>query len=352
MMCRTPRPQPPSANRAALRPAANRAALGRAGWTVALAAVLAVAGCAGRVTGPTAGRTGAETTATPSVPAPTTAPAPPVVPLAGRAPAQAYPVGVRTLAVANGPGRPLPTTLYYPAAGRAGATPRPGAAPAAGHFPVVVFSHGLTASPVTYQALLARWAAAGFVVAAPAYPHTSTGVAKFDVLDVVNQPADASHVLTAVLALDAAPTDPLHGRLDTAHVAAAGHSAGGITTVGLFTARRDARLLAGIVLAGSALGFGTVYSGPPASMLFVHGGRDDVVSYSDGKATYDQVPWAKALFTLPQDGHGTAYLRGETFTAVAAVTTDFLRLALYGDQAARQRLAREAGRVGTLDDRL
>jgi len=305
----------------------------------ALVAVLVAAGCSTVEQPPATDRAGLGTAAPPAAAASQAAPGPgaaaPVKP-AGRAPTRTFSVATRALGLSNGPDRPLPTTVYHPAAAGAGA-----------RFPVVLFSHGLTGQPANYQTLLKRWAAAGFVVVAPAYPHTSAGVPEFDILDVVNQPADASYALTKVLGTSGIPADP-------ARIAAAGHSAGGITTVGLFTLDRDARLRAGIVLAGNALGVGDVYSGPPASMLFVHGGKDEIVSYASGRAAYDAVPWGKALFTLPDQGHGGPYLQPghPVFTAVAAVTTDFLRWTLYGDPAARARLARDAARVGTLDDRL
>ncbi|HEX6500868.1 MAG TPA: chlorophyllase [Micromonosporaceae bacterium] len=252
-------------------------------------------------------------------------------PRAGAAPTRPLPVAVRTLTVTNGPDRVLPTTVWYPTA--------------TGRFPVVVFSHGLTGLPTDYAALLARWATAGFVVAAPAYPHTSRGVARFDITDVLNQPADASAVLTAVLD-DAA----LRDRVDPAHVAAAGHSAGAITTVGLFTGARDPRLSAGVVLAGNALGFGTRYTGPPAALLFVHGDRDGVVSYASGKAAFAAAPWPKAFLSVPGGGHTDPYIRPGTtgYATVAATTTDFLRWALYGDRAAYRRLAA----TGSIDDEL
>ncbi|MEE3918458.1 hypothetical protein V2I01_07320 [Micromonospora sp. BRA006-A] len=79
--------------------------------------------------------------------------------------------------------------------------------------PVVLFSHGLSARPEDCQALLTRWAAAGFVVAAPRFPHTSQGT-DGNPLDVLSQPADVSYVLTRVLALGEKAGDPLRGRLD------------------------------------------------------------------------------------------------------------------------------------------
>ncbi|MEV1285656.1 chlorophyllase [Micromonospora sp. NPDC049679] len=292
------------------------------------------------VTSPVAGADRATPTQPPARPAPTVRSA----------------VGTRQLALHRGEDRPLPVTVWYPARGTAGGAPRPDAGVAAGRFPVVLFSHGLSGRPQDYAPLLATWAAAGFVVAAPAYPHTSRDVPRFDVFDVINQPADASQVLTALLALDGRAGDPLRGHLDVGRVAAAGHSAGGITTVGLFTAGRDPRLVAGIVLAGSALGVGTAFSGTSAPQLFVHGRLDDIVSYAAGKAAYDKVPWPKAMLSLPEGDHGGSLLRSgdRAFTVVADTTVEFLRWTLYGDPAAKRRLPGEATRDGlaVLDNRL
>jgi fermentation-respiration switch protein FrsA (DUF1100 family) len=210
--------------------------------------------------------------------------------------------------------------------------------------PAVIFSHGLNGAPESFTPLLTAWAAAGFAVIAPAYPNTTRNAPRLDVYDVLNQPADASFVLSQVLA------GPLGRRIDGNRLAAAGHSAGAITTVGLFTAGRDARLHAGIVLAGSGLGVGTVFTGTPASLLFVHGDADPLVSYASGKATYDVVPWSKAMLTVPGGNHNDPYLRPgvPSFTEVRALTLAFLRLELYGDASARQQLPRGP----SFDDRL
>jgi fermentation-respiration switch protein FrsA (DUF1100 family) len=307
----------------------------RRAWWVAVALAAALAACSHRPAG----------TATPAsaTPAPTAPSAPPVSPSAaapaatGAAPTRTFPFAVRRLALSRGADRPLRTTIWYPAGG-------------AGPFPLILFSHGLTAEPADYAGLLSRWAGAGFVVAGPAYPHTSSGVSDYNPLDVANQPADASYVITKVLALNARPGDPLRGRIDIRAVAAAGHSAGGITTVALFSGSRDPRLVAGVVVAGRQL-FAAPFTGPPAPLLFVHGRLDRTVPYADALATFEAVPWPKAMLTVTAGGHVTT--RAD-FAATAATTTDFWRWALYGDRAARQRLRADATRSGvaTLTDHL
>jgi dienelactone hydrolase len=259
--------------------------------------------------------------ATPSAAAPRPGP---------QAPTRAFAVKTRKLQLSRGADRPLPTTVWYPATG-------------AGPFPVIVFSHGLTARPADYADFLRRWARAGFVVAAPAYPHTSAGVADFNVIDVLNQPADASYVLTQVLALDGKAGDPLRGRLDRTHVAAAGHSGGGITTLGMLSGTRDDRLTAAVVLAGRQVLPGT-FTGPEIPVLFVHGKLDRTVRYAEGLAAFRAVPWPKGLLTLPSAGH--VVTSGQEFDLVAEATTDFWRWRLYGDAAAGRRLER----TGNLDD--
>ncbi|MGC4894192.1 alpha/beta hydrolase family protein [Micromonospora sp. DT31] len=288
----------------------------------------------------------------PATAAPSAAPTPEVP--AGAAPAERFAVGVRQVKLNRGGDRALPVTLWYPAGGAAGGAVKRSVPAADGRFPVVLFSHGLGARPEDYQVLLTRWVAAGFVVAAPRFPHTSTG-GDGSVLDVLNQPADVSYVLTQVLALGEKAGDPLRGRLDPEQVAATGHSAGGVTTIGLFTTGRDARLDAGIVLAGTGLGVGTAFAGTVAPQLFVHGQADEVVEYAAGKAVFDAVPWPKAMLSLPKGDHGRGLLSdARSLSVVADTTTEFLRWTLYGDAAAKERLPSRAtrGDVAAFDDRL
>jgi dienelactone hydrolase len=311
--------------------------------TAALAGALTACSSSAPAAGPPAPPPPAAPSAPPSFGP--TAPVPIVAPV-GQAPAKTFAVGIRRYRFVR-EDRPLPVVVWYPAQGNPGNAPADRAAPAPGPFPLVLFSHGLTGLPTDYNLLLTVWAQAGFIVAAPQYPFTSHDAKPFKVVDIVNQPADASHVITSLLELSG---DVLTGRIDQGRIGAAGHSAGGITTVGLFTGRRDNRLRAGIVLAGKDFGR-TPFTGPPAAMLFVHGRRDDVVSYSSGKTTYDAVPWSRALLSVTKGKHLTT---AADYEAVIGTTTEFLRWSLYGDPAAKSRIAQQAKRGGlaTFDDRL
>ena len=251
-----------------------------------------------------------------------------------------YTVGVRHVGWRRGADRPLPTTIWYPEG--------------SGRFPIVLFSHGLHGMPSYYEGILTRWAAAGFVVVAPAYPYTSDKATRFDRSDVRNQPADATYVIAQVVALDARTGDGLSGHLEVSRVAAAGHSAGGYTTLGLFTGRRDARIGAGIVIAGGRIG-DAGFVGPAAPILFVHGDADPTVSYATGRAAYDRVPWPKAFLTLIRQGHGAYLGPGMAgFDQTVRTTVDFLRWTLKGDAEARGRIRQDGTKLGvsTLSDRL
>ncbi len=320
--------------------------MGRRRWLVVLAAA-GTAGLSGCVPGSglppleasasPAGAVAAASatgTAEPSD-APQPSPAPTFVP--GAAPSDTYAVGVRQLDLRRD-NRPLRTLVWYPRTNVVGGAEQ---SLAAGVFPLVLFSHGLTSNPEAYQGIATRFAAAGFVVAAPAYPYTNSAADPYNPADLINQPADASAVITAVLSLAATPGDPLAGHVDASRVGAAGHSAGAYTTVGLLSGARDNRVRAAIVVAGGSLGGS--FTGPAASVLFVHGDKDPVVSYPIGQAIYQAVPWPKAFLTVV-DGDHSSYLYAPTSAAGAVWSTmlDFLRWTLYGDETAKARIPAEA----------
>ena len=134
--------------------------------------------------------------------------------------------------------RMLPTTIFYPATGATGGRPRSGARPDTGFgpYPLIVFAPGFGTAPdlAPYPALLGRWAAAGYVVAAVSFPFTSANSPGGpDLSDFANQPADLSAVIDGVLADSRHSGTTLSGLVDRHHIGAAGHSLGGVTVLGL-----------------------------------------------------------------------------------------------------------------------
>ncbi|MGC5384249.1 alpha/beta hydrolase family protein [Micromonospora chalcea] len=274
------------------------------------------------------------TSAGPAAPAHTTA-------LPGSAPA-------RDAALSPGPA----ATSTGPAAGPSGTGTldgprvRPGAPFAAGRFPVVLYSHGLRSLPALHAALTSRWAAAGFVVVAPTYPRTSLRARSYTRDDVRNQPADAWRLVRHLVRLGTRPGDPLGAHLAVDRFAAAGHSAGGHTSLGMFASGQPTPLRAGIVIAGGRMVAG--FSRPLAPMLFVHGSADRIVPESIGRAAYARCLGPAAFLSLRGQGHGEYLTPGRAgFPQVLATTTDFLRWTLYADRAALRRLPADATAPGT-----
>jgi dienelactone hydrolase len=212
------------------------------------------------------------TTAAPTSTAPTSAP---VGEPSTRAPATAsqsaldtsrrYAVGTTTRTFvdssrttsANGsfvgaPTRTLPTEFWYPAQGTAGGDGAADATPDKDHgpYPLVLFAHGYAVTPDFYAPLLARWAAAGYVVAAPVFPILSGSDGGASHVDYEKTFADASFVITQVLHLPNG--DLLGGLVDPARIAAAGHSDGEVVSfgVGFLDCCRDARVRSVVAMAG------------------------------------------------------------------------------------------------------
>ncbi|WP_239141220.1 alpha/beta hydrolase family protein [Actinoplanes campanulatus] len=232
------------------------------------------------------------------------------------------PAGTTEFDLNRGGDRPLPTKVWLPAAGEAR--------------PLIYFSHGLTSQPDDYAELLTAWQAAGFVVAAPKYPHTWHEAPEYNADDIVNQPADAQFVITEVL-------KALPGRIDANRIAAAGHSAGAITTIGLFSGSRDERLKAGVLIAGRQMPQPAPFSGTSAPLLFVQGKLDATVTYEQAYGAYNEVSWPKGFLELPQ---GTHLPHRDQPAVVAATTTDFWHWTLDGDEAAKRKLPQDASSTG------
>jgi fermentation-respiration switch protein FrsA (DUF1100 family) len=239
--------------------------------------------------------------------------------------------------------RSLVTTIWYPEHGSGPATT------SRGRYPLIVFAHGLGGSPEQYHQLLTAWAAAGYVVAAPLFPLSSSETPGGpDGGDIGNQPGDMSFVIDQVLKASAASGGPLSGLVDPNEIGAAGHSNGAITTLGLVanSCCRDPRVKAAVVMAGTTEGLGRgqyqLAEAPP--LLVVQDLHDGLVPYADAVAVFNHARGPKALLSLDWDSASdptgsTAHMAasgvvGPTSSAVIRSTTAFFNAFLKQEHGA------------------
>jgi alpha-beta hydrolase superfamily lysophospholipase len=253
---------------------------------------------------------------------------------------------------AGAPDRTLKTTIYYPAKGTYvedtivdGAPPVKKDAP----YPLILFSHGLTANATVYEGVINEWVSAGYAVAAPDYPLSSTNAPGGNVFvnglsDVKNQPADASFVIDEVLALSK-EAGTLRGLVDKKQIGASGHSLGGITTYGLTysTCCIDKRIDAAAPMSGLAglVADGTTYfRDVDTPLLILHGDSDPLVPYQAGLDAYAKASAPKFFVTLTATGHVTPFVgaEGPSGDVLVASGLAFWDYFLKGDRDGLERL--------------
>jgi hypothetical protein len=272
---------------------------------------------------------------------------PPARPYQGTAPTDPFAVGVREYQWSRGDRR-LTTRIFYPATGNPGGGPVRDAPLADGTFPVSEFSHGLDGSPESYGDLIVPLAAAGFIVPAPVFPTTTAG-SEGNVGDVYNgnQSKDVSEVITRTIALNTTTGDPFAGRMALElGVGVAGHSLGGMTTHGLLSAWPDPRITAAVPFA--CIDMGDPAPDVKAKVLFVHGDQDTLTRYDLARQAYAGLPAPKAFMTHTGVGHHEYIWGGPNTGATLETYLDWMRWGLYGDTAARDRLAEDAAVPGVV----
>jgi dienelactone hydrolase len=228
--------------------------------------------------------------------------------------------------------------------------------------PLLVLAHGFGGLPEKFDAFAHSVAAAGFVVAAPAFPLTNEnapGGHEAGLRDLLNQPGDLSFVITQMLRAASAAGGSPAARTRSGAVAVLGHSLGGVTTIGLTRKDccRDARVAASVLVAATAFlagafGGDPITTGPPT--LIIHGTSDESVGYSSALDLYDRIQPPRFLLGLIGAEHSAA-LESQTEppiparAAAQAATIAFLNAAFRGGSAAWQhtlaRLATEGNIV-------
>lgn len=211
---------------------------------------------------------------------------------------------------ANGPApaaaqRSLPTAVWYAPA----APPAP--ACRAGRCALVVLAHGLGGSTARFDAIARMLAAAGYVVAAPAFPLTHEGTPGGHIpglTDVVEQPADLGVVIDALLEAAADRDDPLFGRIDPERIGALGHSLGGATVAAATRAACciEPRIAAAALVAPAFILMPRLLGAPAAAgppVLVLNGSVDPLVPPAPTRATTAGFapPWY--FVEIPGAGH-------------------------------------------------
>ena len=224
-----------------------------------------------------------------------------------------------------------------------------------GPLPTVIFAPGWDNQSAAYDPLLRVIASDGFLVVGVDSPGSSNyfpGAPYSTVAgqDISNNTIDLSAALTNV------ESGPLATRVDTAAVAAVGHSNGGseVATLALDPTYQSSRfnayvVLSGILPVGQVGGsFGPVNNGP---MLMAVGTADQYGNYSPGgggtEGVYAAATSSKIMVTIQGATHLSAFIgAGPQADDTRAAISDFLTVAEGHDSSARASFNAEVGADG------
>jgi predicted dienelactone hydrolase len=196
------------------------------------------------------------------------------------------------------PTRTLRTLIWQPASAEA--------------LPVLVMAHGFGVLPEDFDAFAHAVAAAGFILAAPAFPLTNQNApgGQLGFNDLIHQPGDLSFIITQLLQAAGTKGDPLAGRIMPGDIAVLGQSLGAATVIGLTRKNccRDVRVRASILSAAPLIGgFGSdpiSAAGPPT--LILHGTADTTVPYPIAMQLYSLIDPPRFLVGIDGAEHADA----------------------------------------------
>ncbi|MGA8296965.1 MAG: hypothetical protein WB770_07990 [Acidimicrobiales bacterium] len=237
--------------------------------------------------------------------------------------------------------RSLPTTIWLPPPG---VTDHPR--------PLVLFAAGYDSYPGVYAPLLAAWARAGFVVAAPIFPDENSAAVAAQRTntegDLANEPADLAYVGRALEQASEhhVKSCPRVFRMIESHVlVVAGHS-DGATAAALFAfgtgsdpqgvpesvLRAGFSLRAALIFSGAEDGLGTYGAPDPhLPLLMVQSAEDHCNPERDAVALYRALHVDERFFLLLRAAQHRSPFDGTdktAFTLVTATSIRFLRLSV------------------------
>jgi dienelactone hydrolase len=176
---------------------------------------------------------------------------------------------------------------------------------------LVLLAHGFGGRTERFDSIGRLLAASGYIVAAPTFPLTNQdapGGQLNGLSDAVEQPADLSAVISALLAATGDPQDPLFGRIDGARIGALGHSLGGTTVIGATHTAccADPRLDAAVLVAPAAFAVNAYFGAitPDGAPLLTINGSDDPLIMPSASLAFARSltpPWY--FLEIPGVGH-------------------------------------------------
>ncbi len=232
-------------------------------------------------------------------------------------------------------------------------------------YPLIVFGIGFDTMPAQYYPLITAWVNAGYVVAAPVFPLTSSaglqhyGVNLNDTAladeyedDLANEPGDMAAAISYVGELNASSSSFLFHGINMSEVAAAGQSDGADATLALAynSCCTYSPLKAALVLSGAEYpGFPNAYFSTPAlPMLVTQGSADTINPPQDSSTIYAAAPSPKYFLNLLGATHLEPYTAYNPYEeAVVSVSVDFLNAYLKGDTQALSAMASAGNVQGT-----
>jgi alpha-beta hydrolase superfamily lysophospholipase len=253
------------------------------------------------------------------------------------------------------PERSLQVTIRYPIERGSPSTTAESAdaAAIAGPRALVLFAHGFALTDQTYPRLLHDLAAAGFVVADPEFPLSSSALPGPARDDVVEQARDLGFVADRLLDRATRPA-PLLPVVFGEKFGVIGHSDGGVTAVG-FAANSccaDPRVGAAVILSGALARFpGAWFTTAAPPVLVLHGDADEVNPLSSSEGVYTSAHAPKLFAVVSGGSHIGAFEDDNHRPAVVTLVADFLRAYVLGESAATARLAGDADVPGVLSPR-